>query len=149
MGQLETILVFTILLCAVSHKVFEQQTIAIDTADDIPNDGRFEVDCPNGYANYSTEFDCGEFGGAINIPPVSLKGEIGFWAKCGRTCVIRYHAKPEDFHFKIRVYQTGTQITAVRIGDALHFAMGQGWVMFSRNLNLSKDTVSCHSFCMD
>ncbi len=136
MGRFETLLGFTILLCAASNKAFGQQTIAIDTADDIPNDGRFEVDCPNGYANYSTEFDCGEFGGAINIPPESLNGEEGFWTQCGRTCVLKYHAKPEDFHLKIRVYQSGTQLTMVRIGDTLIPVMGQGWVMFSRNLNL-------------
>lgn len=129
MGHTENILILLFLvggcLC--------QEKLVIDTESDIPTDGSWQVSCPEGYANVSTDFNCTK-GGAITIPPERLDGELGFWTQCSSECQISYNTTLGDTFVKVRVYQSGGVQANMWVGQLGIIRFGNGWQELSYNL---------------
>ncbi len=112
---------------------FCQEKLVIDTDSDIPTDGSWQVSCPEGYANVSTDFNCTK-GGAITIPPERLDGELGFWGPCASDCVFSYSTKQGDTYINARVYQSGEILASLKVGNLIILRAGNGWKDLSYNL---------------
>lgn len=144
MWSSETTLVFLILISCI-QRIQSQDRLLIDVESDIPQDGNWELDCDNGYADLSTDFDCGspDGGGGIYIPPEELNGEKGFWTGCASyVCRLKYNVQPGDTLFKARVYQRVAETQVSYDGIVWDYIPGKGWIEFEEPLGVDGKNVS-------
>ncbi|CAL8111048.1 unnamed protein product [Orchesella dallaii] len=117
------------------YTLFSQETVEINTREDIPTNGHWKFDCSLGYVITPSDFYCGFEG--VDFPSEDLNGEIGFWTKCGTTCDVIYKVQPSDTRISFRFYQSA--LTAeISLDDATHIIVtGENWVEYSHVLTNS------------
>ncbi|ODN02391.1 Phosphatidylinositol transfer protein sfh5 [Orchesella cincta] len=107
--------------------------VEIDIRDDIPNNGRWEFDCFLGYEETPSDFVC--VAGRIDFPSEDLNGEVGFWAKCGTRCLIKYIVQPQDVTYSLSLYQKNINAEISFDGMTWNFISGEKWVNYTRYLD--------------
>lgn len=122
-----------------------QDTTYIDINSDIPNNVSWVLDCPAGYSELVTDFNCRESGG-VDLPETDLSGQVGFWTTCVDRCDVKYVVDPADVSYKARIYQRN-MLTEVFDGRRTEFIEGEGWTDFEVALG-SGQTVRLKSNCL-